>query len=164
MHLFFNIMYISKKMFFELFEKQRPSVKLFYERLENLSPEKKDRYYRYACFLFLNEYVSLNSWNKTFLTNLIKHDLQRFYNYLMETSGFASITCEVKDKEPVVRMFHLLMANEENVKFSFQRISFFVLLSFDINLKVKTLEYYIRDYQFTPETFFELAEYVGIYL
>lgn len=154
---------MSNDTFFALFEKQRPSVKMFYERLEALSPETKERYYRYACFLFINEFDLLNSWNKTFLTNLVKHDLQRFYDYLMETSGFSALRCEIKDKEPVIRVFHMLMANEGNVKSSFEYISFFILLTFNMPLRISTMEKYVRRCFFTPETFFEVAEYVGIH-
>ncbi|WP_280743997.1 MULTISPECIES: hypothetical protein [unclassified Parabacteroides] len=93
----------------------------------------------------------------------MKHDLQRFSDYLMKTSGFPNLQCEVKRFKPVVQLFHMLTADKENVNFSFELISFFAKLTFNSNLKISSLESYIRNYQFTPETFFEFAEYVKIY-
>ena len=117
---------MTKETFFELFDKQRPSVKLFYERLESIPSETKEK-------------------------------------YLMNTSGFSVLKCTIEDKEFVICIFHLLMSNKGNVKSSFEHISFFINLFFDIDMKISTLKKHIRQYRFVPETFFEVAEYVGIY-
>ncbi|MDR0430749.1 MAG: hypothetical protein LBH58_09770 [Tannerellaceae bacterium] len=155
---------MTKDTFTALFGKQRPSVRLFNELLKPFPREKQEAYYRYACFLFVNEYYNMTTWYRVFLKNLMKHDLQRLYDYLEITSGFHSLRCRIEKREALFQLFHMLMASMKNVKCSFEQISFFILLGFDINLKISTLGKYIRDCHFTPETFFELAEYVGIYL
>jgi len=155
---------MTEKMFFNLFGKQRPSVKLFYKLLEGKTPEGKDAYYQYAYFLFMNRYHTLSKWYRRFLTTLVKHDWQRFFDYLMQTSGFSSLRGGIKNHHTFARLLHMLMADKENVITTYEQMAFFTMLSFDITLNINTLSSKIRQIQFTPETFFELAEHVGIYL
>ena len=155
---------MNKKTFFALFGKQQPSVKSFYALLECKTPETKETYYNYACSLFMNDYQTVPKRYQMFLTNLVKHDWQRFFDYLMHTSGFHSLRGGVQNRQTIIRLLHILMADRKNVDLSYAQMAFFASLSFCINLKINSLSHNIRQCRFTPETFFELAEYVDIYL
>lgn len=147
----------------ELFKGKRPSVNLFETLLIPLSCQEKEMYYRYAFFLFMNMYNELSGRYQYFLANLVLQNLQDFLDYLMEISGLPQLQCPVKETEFVIRVFHLLNQNPSNVKVSSDLLAFNVLLSYPIGLRIKTLSKYIRECRFSPETFFELAEYVRIY-
>lgn len=155
---------MRKQTFFKLFGERRPSVKLFYKLLELQPAETKEEYYRYACYLFVNHYNEMPKWYQYFLTTLMKHDWQRFYDYLTETSGFPSIRCMIKNSRTPVRICHMLLADTEHTHCTYPQIAFFAALSFDTDKTVSSLSTSIRQCRFTPETFFELAEYVKIYL
>jgi len=122
---------MRKETFFELFGKQRPSVKLFYKLLKGKTPEGREAYYQYAYFLFMNRYHTLSLRFQSFLTNLVKHDWQRFLDYLMQTSGFSSLRGRIKNHYILVCLLHMLLADKKNVDIKYPPIAFFILLAFN---------------------------------
>jgi len=146
-----------------LFKGERPSVHLFEELTRNHSKEGKEEYYRYSCFLFLIRYHELPVRYRIFVVNLIKRTPEDFLCYLYSVSGLSELQVELKDIGLLVKVFHLLRAKEGNVKVSLDRLAFCIRLGFKVDLKIRTLSEYIRQCRFTPESFFELAEYVQIY-
>jgi len=148
----------------KLFGNKRPSVNLFEQLLSELSPDKQKQYYQMAFFLFLNAYPTVTKHYRYFLTNLVKQKPDKFLDYLFRTSGLGELRCKMENRELLIQIFHILTAKKGNVKSSLPLLAFSISLGFETALQTNILGEYIRKYRFYPETFFELAEYVGIHI
>ena len=144
----------------KLFGPLQPSVSRFRERLKELPPEEKERYYRQAYFVAMNHWGALPVWYKTFLVNLVKNDWQRFLDYVRETSVLGHMPFLLKDKKLVWKVFGILarLPMKDEGHASFNHIAFVLSLGFCSKEKISYLSKQIRSGKMTPE---ELQDFRG---
>lgn len=160
----YNTMKIEKQTFFAMFGKHCPSVSLFNEILGRETLDIRIELFRFAFFLFINCFYEITKVQQDFLRVLVNRNLQHFYNYKLKHSGFNTLQCGVTNSRSIIRVSHMLMSDKENIHASYAQMAFWMAMAFGLEVNINTLSTYIRQCQFTPETFFELADSVQIYL
>jgi len=113
----------------------------------------------------MNEWDTITQWYRTFLTNLIKHDWQRFLNYVRETSILGSLGIPIKDKKMVRKIFTLIAQmpkekreDKKERRISFNQIAFILSLCFMTKEKISYLSDQISKGMMTPEELMYLKE------
>ncbi|GEM_PF-1452390 len=145
-----------------LFGKQQPSVRRFNQTLKDFSIVEKERWYQLACFVAMNEWDTITQWYRTFLTNLIKHDWQRFLKYVRETSILGHLAYRLEDERIIKQIFHFISHLPINQRKSFNHLAFVLSLSFAPSQKIEYLADQLRTITMTPEELLDMMGWVEI--
>jgi hypothetical protein len=139
-----------------------PSVKRFNELLAGLPPREQERLYHHAYRVSMQQWSSLPKKYQVFFFDLVKHDWQRFLDYLRHETILGALIYPVEDADMLIRLLHLMAKNQKSHKTSYNHLAFCVLASFRLGLKISYLGDQIRTMPFYPEDMYELLECVRL--
>jgi hypothetical protein len=139
-----------------------PSVRRFKELISVFSEEEQKGYYHYVYDLALRPWGKCPRKYRIFFVDLIRHDRQRFLDYIHGETVLGALRHPVDDPRMFKKMCKLLSIVLTKRKFSYNHFSFSLLQSFDVRLKMSVLGDQIRTQSFYPEELLELLECVRI--
>lgn len=133
-----------------LFKGQDPSVRLFNEKMKELTTQQADLYYAHAYILALVGWKELNVTYRNFLKRLVGHDRQRFLDFL-----HGNILGELRYsfREPLLaaRLLALMEVHDEKQRMSDSHLAFSFLLGFGCTLRLETIGKTVASRTFMPE-------------
>lgn len=132
-----------------LFKGQDPSVRLFKEKMKNLSPEEVTHYYAHAYMLGLLHWQELSTAHQRFLKRLVQHDRQGFLDFLRQNL-LGQLSYSFMDTILAARLLALIEKGEKQ-KASDRHFVFCFLLAFAPSLRIETVCRRIRGRLFMPE-------------
>ena len=140
----------------KLFSNKELSVRKFEEAISSFPTEKQQHYYTRAYQIGFSEWTTLSKKHKILLRDLTKHNLQAFLDFLCNSTVLSEHRYLLEDKEEFIQLLSLLRKKKNNVKSSYLRLAFSVLLSFDLDLKIDSFRKYLRRATFSPEKLQEM--------
>jgi hypothetical protein len=139
-----------------------PSVRRFNKLLAGLPEEERKRHYHHAYHVAMHQWSNLPKRYQVFLFDLVKHDWQRFLDYVHQETILGVLIYPVEDAERIKKMIKLMAKNQTNQKVSYNHLAFCLLMSFGLDLQISTLGDQIRTISFYPEEMYELLECVRL--
>ena len=147
-----------KEQLIALFGGHRPSVRKYYEYLECMPLEQRGIFCKQTYGIALAEWNELGPAYQQFFICLIKKERQQFVDYIREDTVLGKFLYEADDLNLLLKVLNLWMQPYENIKPSYTKISFSLLLAFNINLSIKYLSDKIRYSRLDSFDFVELLE------
>jgi hypothetical protein len=139
-----------------------PSVKRFNELLAGLSLEERKSHYHRVYHLAMQQWEGYPKKYRRFFIDFIRHDWQGFADYLHSETALGELRHPVEDEEELKKLFHLMAQSQTNHKVSYNHLSFCILVSFKVSLKISVLGDQIRCKSFYPEEMLDMLQYVQI--
>lgn len=147
-----------KKELIALFGGAKPTVRLYHELLIAMPLEKRGIFFDRTFGLALSGYAELPLAYRLFLVRLIKANRQRFVEYVREKTVLGALLYRMDELNLFLKVVNLLVDPYKNHKSSYTKISFSLLLSFDMHVSVKYLADKIRYARMDSFDFAELME------
>lgn len=147
-----------KELLTALFNGATPSVSLYQQCLTSMPAEERQTFRRKTYAIALSEWSELNSPYRLFLVRLIKSERQEFLDYLHDETILGQFLYDMEDLNLFLKVLGLLAKPSKNHITSYTKLSFSLLLSFNMNLKIKTLSDKIRYAKADTFDFVELME------
>ncbi len=136
-----------------LFGSAKPSVRKFRAYVNQCAPEERNKVCKRLFAAAFSEWPGLSADHRHFLINLIKSERQAFVDFLRTETVWGGLLYEADEEAllMLLKFVNVWLHLFKNPKTSYTKISFALLLSFSINLSVKSLSDKIR-YAW-PDTF-----------
>ena len=147
-----------KELLTTLFNGAKPSVSLYQQCLTSMPAEEQQAFRRKTYAIALSEWNELNLPYRLFLVRLIKSERQEFLDYLHDETILGQFLYDMEELNLFLKVLNLLAKPCKNHKTSYTQLSFSLLLSFNMGLKIKTLSDKIRYAKADSFDFVELME------
>jgi hypothetical protein len=120
------------------------SVSAFKERIAGLSPEEQTEYYGEVFRCALLDYHTYSKRYRTFFLHLVNAHRQEFLDFLHEKTILGDLRYPLNDRELFFKIVHLLERTNPDPEATKQALAFALLLSFDYDLKISSLQQYMK--------------------
>lgn len=123
----------------ELFGTAVPSVRMFKSLLKNLPESEQEVYKKAAVSAAFCDWAVLPQYYRDFLTRLFFHDKQKTLDYLLKETVLGSLRYKLHEPKLMQKLFTYVEGNQDDYEPFLIRLSFSMLLAFQID---KSVEYY----------------------
>jgi hypothetical protein len=120
------------------------SVPVFKERIAAFSPAEQKEYYHKAFGCSLQGFDKHSERYRCFFHHLVQSHRQDFLHFLQEKTILGHLRYHLHDKDLFLKMVYLLERNNSASEASRQALVFALILSFRYDLKISSLNQYMK--------------------